>query len=271
MTQTTVLPDDVRDASRRHLDAVDAALPGLIGGLYITGSVVLGDYWPGRSDIDFMAFTERRLTAADVDALATVHAEFGGSGPCYDGNYVGWHELAELPDNGRAGPHVVNGEFRDAPCGELTPSTWTEFSRYAATVRGPMAAELGIEISRDRLSEWQLGNLNGYWSEFGAGARDTWSGRDQAAFMPYPETACWCVLGPARLHYTLATGDITSKSGAGRYALERFGGYADLITAALDWRATGEGGFTHAAGVRITDLMRAVIDDANKRWGAAAG
>ena len=270
MTQIAALPADVSAAAQRHLDAADATLPGLVTGLYITGSAVLGDYQPGRSDIDFMAFTSRPLTAADIGALAALHAGFAGRGPYYDGNYVGWHELAGLPDDGRAGPHVIDGEFRDEACDELTPSTWTEFARYAAAVRGPLVSELGIEISRDRLSQWQLSNLNGYWSEFAAGSREVWSGRDQDALMPYPQTACWCALGPARLHYTLATGDITSKSGAGRYALQHFGEYADLISAALDWRATGQGSFTHAAGVRITDLMRAIIDDAGRRWGTSA-
>ncbi|WP_068922721.1 aminoglycoside adenylyltransferase domain-containing protein [Planobispora rosea] len=34
--------------------------------------------------------------------------------------------------------------------------------------------------------------------------------------------AVWIVTGVTRLHYTLATGDITSKEGAGRYALQTF-------------------------------------------------
>lgn len=32
----------------------------------------------------------------------------------------------------------------------------------------------------------------------------------------------WSVLGVSRLHYTLRTGEITLKSGAGQYALETF-------------------------------------------------
>jgi hypothetical protein len=136
------MPDEVSRAALRHLDAADAAVPGLVAGLYITGSVALGDYQPGRSDIDFMAFTSRPLTSADTAALASMHGSFADGGPAYDGVYVRLDDLPEVPDDGRPAPHVVDGQFAaGTACGELTPSTWTEFSRYAIAVRGPAATE----------------------------------------------------------------------------------------------------------------------------------
>ena len=76
------------------------------------------------------------------------------------------------------------------------------------------------------------------------------------------------MLGAPRLHYTLATGDITSKTGAGRWALEQFPEYGELVGAALAWRATGEGEFTNAAAQRSVSFVRAVVADANRRWAA---
>lgn len=49
------------------------------------------------------------------------------------------------------------------------------------------------------------------------------------------------MLGLSRLHHLLATGRLTSKSGAGAHALDAFGGrWRLLLTEALSYRATGE-------------------------------
>lgn len=72
------MPDEVSRAALRHLGTADALLPGLIAGLYVTGSVALGDHQSGRSDIDFMAFTSRPLSAADLEVLAGLQLRDGG-------------------------------------------------------------------------------------------------------------------------------------------------------------------------------------------------
>lgn len=76
----------------------------------------------------------------------------------------------------------------------------------------------------------------------------------------------WIALGPARLHYTLATGD-ASKSAAGRYALGLYPGYEDVLSAALAWRATGDGDFSYGDCVRGAELAIELVADANRRWG----
>jgi hypothetical protein len=77
----------------------------------------------------------------------------------------------------------------------------------------------------------------------------------------------WITLGPARLHYTLAIGDIASKSAAGRYAIDTFPAYRDVVCAALDWRSSGDGKFTYADWISGAELAIDVVADANRRWG----
>jgi predicted nucleotidyltransferase len=59
------LEPQVRSAVSEYLAAVDARLPRVVGGLYLIGSVALGDFRPHESDVDFVAVTRDRLSAED--------------------------------------------------------------------------------------------------------------------------------------------------------------------------------------------------------------
>ena len=84
---TVNIPEEVRELTRRHLAEADARASGLIVGLYLTGSVALGDFRPQWSDIDFVAVLERVPTDDDLAALADVHAGLSPRRP-YDGVYL---------------------------------------------------------------------------------------------------------------------------------------------------------------------------------------
>ena len=75
------IPDDVDRTVTRFLDRLDRVLPGRVTGLYLVGSVALGAYRPGRSDIDVVAVLDvadgERLPAADVRRLRAAHLVSG--------------------------------------------------------------------------------------------------------------------------------------------------------------------------------------------------
>ena len=242
------LPPDVRNATERHLAALDNLAPGLVDSVYLTGSVTLGDYQLGRSDIDFMAFTSRPVTEPEVvGLLAQVHAfllaDLQAALPAtghYDGNYVALGELPAVPDDQPRVPHVVNGTFHGSEVnGQLSPATWTEFAKYAIAIRGPERGELGISVSPDRLSKWLLGNLNAYWKRRAVDGIAMLRKLDASEALP-GEVVAWDALGAARLHYTLATGDIASKAAAGDYAIGLFPDYTEVVSGrivvAYHWR-----------------------------------
>jgi hypothetical protein len=79
----------------------------------------------------------------------------------------------------------------------------------------PTVGSLGVSVRPDRLREWNLGNLNSYWLNLATTDAAYLADRDPAQ-PANAEVVAWCTLGAARLHYTLAIGDLTSKSGAGR-------------------------------------------------------
>src|SRR4051812_5608159 len=116
------LPRAVRALVTERLSAVDAALPGFVTVLWVTGSAASGDWRPGRSDVDFVAATARVPELADLEALAALHA--AGGEVCYDGLYVAESDLAAPPSEDEPAAHVTNGEFGTGACGQCTPVAW---------------------------------------------------------------------------------------------------------------------------------------------------
>jgi hypothetical protein len=51
----------VQHITTAFLQVLDEEAPGLVTGLYLTGSVDLADFQPGASDIDFVAVTRAAL------------------------------------------------------------------------------------------------------------------------------------------------------------------------------------------------------------------
>lgn len=253
------LPAAVEALATERLSAVDAALPGLVTALWITGSAVGDDWWPDRSDVDFVAATARPPGPSDLAALAAVHAV--GGLPHFDGIYLPAADLAGPPVAGEAVPHVVDGVWSTGPCGEATPVTWLELRERGVAVRGPAPATLVAAPDEAVLRDWLLGNLRGYW----AGEADTVATVLAAAPADQPvgaEPVAWLVLGAARLHATLRTGAILSKTATGRYVAEHFPAYAVLAARCAVWRAGAPEAFDTADGLAAAALVREVVASA---------
>jgi hypothetical protein len=204
---------EVRAAVDSYLAAVDAAAPGLVESLAVTGSVALGDYQPSISDVDLVAIVRARPTDAELAALASVHRP---SRPSVDVLYVTRDDLARDPC-GRSLPSSVGGAFRRDGAFDANPVVWRLLAGHAITVRGALPPPQDVWFDADVLRRWNLANLDGYWSEWVRRAR----AEDATELRARHEYGLqWVVLGVPRLHYTIATLDVTSKSGAGRYARE---------------------------------------------------
>ena len=269
----------------RHLSAVDRAAPGLVSMLYVVGSTALGDFQPGHSDIDVVTVLSRDPSPDDLHALATTHADLESidGAPHYDGVYVTREDLANPPDDGRPVPFVVNGEFRvGQPCGELGPVLWLTLARYGLAVRGPAAATLGLRADPTRLREWNLGNLRSYWQPLaeqtltlldntptdGAMSSEaisdgaTSDGAASVGALSQAELAqgvAWLALGPPRLHHTIVTGDVISKTAAATHVATYFPAWTDLAARAARWRGGAEIVFTLDDARQAAALALAVV------------
>ena len=248
------LPSPVADAVGRYLALTDRLLPGRVVGLHVVGSVALDAYREARSDIDVVAVLDRRLDARELRRLKTTIVAAGlRSGLPHllrgrvslpgvvNASFVVADDLTKPvteiePVASHAGHSISLGKAFD-----VNPVVWKTFAERGITVRGDDASTLGLDPEPDRLVPWNRANLEGYWktwAEAAIGGRSA-NGRGgfRLAFTPR-WLAAWGVMGPARLHHTIATGEVISKEAAAVYARDVVGTeFHPLIDDALAyWR-----------------------------------
>jgi hypothetical protein len=216
------LHDRVERIVDAYLEAVEDEAPGVVEGLYLTGSTAFGEFRPHTSDIDFLAVTSNPPDGPGVAALGRAHARLRKRcrRPFFDGRYVTWDDLAHDPLQASPGPYCHEGRFHPRGRGDCGPVTWHTIANHGVRCRGPAPADLAIWTDGAALVSWTLNNFESYWRPLLSRASrfpDPWS---ITAFTSYG--AVWIVLGVCRLHYTLATGKIGSKDEAGCYGIRVF-------------------------------------------------
>ncbi|WP_203695974.1 nucleotidyltransferase domain-containing protein [Catellatospora coxensis] len=248
-----------------HVRALDERVRGLVTGLFVTGSVPLGDYWPGRSDIDFVAVMDREPTSAELAALGKVHLSLPDEmpGPDYDGIYLTRAQLAAPPADGDTAPQILAGDFQPAKAGgQLNPVTWLEVARHGLPILGERPE---VALDEDVLRRWLLDNLSGYWARFAEQATPQFAALPPDLAIP-PDPVLWAVTGPGRLHHTLATGEVTTKTGGARHTAEVLPQWSELCERVVRSRAGGDEPFTATDGVACLRLVADVVADARTRW-----
>lgn len=230
---------DVATVLGTYLELADSVAPGVLEGLYVVGSYALDDWHEGRSDIDIVAVSAEPATDEDYGSLRAVHALLSEQHPTphVDGPYLAWGDLPVAPATGLHRPWSLDGRLHhDGDCFEINPVTWYTLATYGVTVRGPDPSQLSAWLDVNDRIRFVVDNLAGYWEDVADDvATASASGRefDAASFE-------WCALGALRLHYTAFTGDVTSKTGAGRYGLDIApAGFHDVIRTAMARRLDG--------------------------------
>jgi predicted nucleotidyltransferase len=252
----TSLPDPVRHALGVWLTAHDEVAPNTIEGLYVVGSVALDD-WTPHSDIDVLAVVADPSDPDLFGDLAAAHdlvrerVEVSIDGP-----YVAWGDLV-VPSVAVHRPWVLDGEYHvDGESFEINPVTWYTLAAYGIAMRGERRDHLGVYVDVADRRSWVTENLDTYWrgvaDALAAGVADSdeseWGG----------EILEWVGLGVARMLYTFETGDVTSKSGAGRWAAERIPGHQALFDRAVAVRST-PGVVTRDELLECADVAREIV------------
>ncbi|HUS44169.1 MAG TPA: nucleotidyltransferase domain-containing protein [Ilumatobacteraceae bacterium] len=253
-----VLQAPALEALATWLDAHDEVAPGVVEGLYVVGSAVLGD-WTSHSDIDVVAVVADPSDPEMFDALAAAQALVGERvSISVEGPYVAWGDLV-VPPMAVQRPWVVDGEYHvDGESFEINPITWYTLAVRGIALRGDGPDRLGVHVDLGERRSWVRENLQTYWR--GVGERLA----SAIEVDPASETADgavleWVALGVARMLYTWETGDVTSKSAAGAWAAGRAPDFGEMLHAAVQLRAT-PGEATRAHLLDAAAFTEVVVD-----------
>ena len=228
--------------------------PALVGS-YVFGSVVSGDYESGISDVDTVAVLRASPTNRQLAGLRVLHREIVEEMPGWDDRVECAYVSVEALEGYRSGSYpaarISPGERFHAI--ELDPSwvlDWYPLRAVGEALWGPPPATLVPPITEAEYVDAVRRHLLGWrWTDEGA------SRRSQA----------YAILTMCRGLRTVRTGELVSKREAARWGCEVLPEHAELIGAALAWRAEPrtepkmEGASTIDATLRfLADVRRLV-------------
>lgn len=241
------LPSAAAEAATAHLARIDEAAPGLVAGMHVTGSPVLGDYWPGTSDLDVVGELSREPGAADLTALATAHI---GLGIEVDAVYLRPGDLAKAPHEVRGAAWGRDGVLNTTEPAYITPVLWAQLNDHSATLRGPRPRPPVTPVEVERYCR---DNLVEYWEPLLEQAAALLAGKVLS------QGVQWIAFGPARLWHTIRTGEIVSKIRAVELAVQHWPDLAQPLRMVIAARRGEQVTLTAEHGQAALELGRRVL------------
>jgi len=207
----------------------------LVAGLYLVGSHALGDVRP-NSDMDFLGVLGRSPEPDELAALRALHERLRETWPAphLDGTYVRAGDLCRPADSATPVLRYLLGEEVEAAGSGVTPVEWLTLRTRGVRLIGAPIAELDVAVDDEAVRAYCRRNLAEYpWPQTerlaelaGEASLVTW----------VADRVEWIALGVPRLLATIETGQVLSKTEAGRYALDRFPEWRAVLEASLKQR-----------------------------------
>ncbi|MFD2615018.1 nucleotidyltransferase domain-containing protein [Paenibacillus gansuensis] len=197
----------------------------IVKSVYLYGSVALGDYIEGSSDIDFVAVLRESPSEEEVKLIAASHAQVEEEFPGTDimGSYLLEQDLGEYPTEKSVLLTYYNRQLNaDRTGADLNPITWWILKHHGVRVHG-QELQFSYNTDASMLVRYVKDNLNSYWAGKIVELETLRELADDAALEGMTErldeAVEWCVLGMLRQLYTIKEHGIKSKSAAGWYGL----------------------------------------------------
>ncbi len=220
---------DVNTALNLVLSHQQAVLRDHFIGLYLGGSLALGDFNPHRSDIDFVAVTVDELSPAMVVAVEEMHTRLWVTETPWarklDGSYVPHQVFRHWSADHPPCPFVEGNSFTITQQGSAVIQRHI-IHQYGVVVAGPSPHRLLDPVESDELRRALRDMLETGWRPL----------LDDPAWVQHREKQPFAILTMCRTLYTLEHGVIASKPVAARWCQQAMGQqWTALIEWALAW------------------------------------
>ena len=207
---------DVNEALHELLVQAQTVLRSHFVGMYLSGSLALGDFNPHSSDIDLVIATDAPLSEALFAALQEMHARFAAGGSPWaaklEAVYIPEQALRRDALTGAAYPVLEKGR---ALVMDHLESGWSvqcyTLREHGLAVAGPAPRTLVDPVDPNGMRR-AASAIAGRWLEQ-ARADPSW-----LAWLRQRKNQAFVVLTLCRLLYTLESGGVASKPGAARWA-----------------------------------------------------
>lgn len=215
------------------LGLLQTRIQGILGekliGLYLTGSLMTGDFDEAVSDLDLVAVTLSPLDPDELEALRAMHEELAATEKRWENRievvYLTTETLRTFRTETREIAVTSPGEpFHTKAAGKDWLINWYVVREKGVALLGPPPSALIDPISQDELLD-AVRDAARFWRE----RIDSWARHRNAQV--------YAILTLCRAIYTYNTGDYASKLRAAEWAARQLPTWAPVIRRALtSWR-----------------------------------
>lgn len=222
----STFPDGIGTLLMDLKEGVLECLKSSVIAIYVYGSVVMGDFVPQTSDIDFLVIVHA-LSAEEARCLETLHewlAAIHEHGKRLEGDYLPLSQLTPRGGSGTCVGYYKAFDYR-VSADVIALDTLAAISDKNYLLYGPHPAEVIPRVKEEDLKEYMVSLLSEYKEEFKGECHED------------PGELALNVLNMSRAWYGALHGKIVSKSEAAFIAVELLPErWHPLIQAALEVR-----------------------------------
>jgi Domain of unknown function (DUF4111) len=237
MAQQALAPTDYPDINSVLQELLSGAR-GILGdqfvGMYLDGSLAIGDFEPDKSDLDFVVVTTSEVLSDSFEVLKTMHDHIAAGASKWarelEGSYIPQRALRH-DRRPAAHPYIDRGSVLVM----MQPESgyWTihrhMLREHGVVLAGPLPQMLIDPVRPEELREAVRGILREWWMPMLV----------DGPLLQNSFYRCYAVLTMSRMLYTIRHGAIVTKPSAARWAQRALDKrWTPLIQRALAWSRT---------------------------------